>query len=151
MLQFIVTLAVVTATRDGLVDEVECFHLAATSIHHTLDPLVHRIDEGVVTLLCGLGNSLSCKTLDLDVLDEDVTHEVATLKHVEVVRHDGLVFNSHILPLCGEGNIGIFSVAPVAQFTMQPSLFCALDRHRHLVGLANFCIDILHSQELHIP
>ena len=51
VLQCVVALTVITATGDSLVDEIPCLDLAFTGSHHTLDPLVHSIDEGVVTLL----------------------------------------------------------------------------------------------------
>ena len=89
MLQEVVALTIVTTTGDGLVDEIPRLDLTATGFHHTLDPLVHRIDECVVHLLLCLRNGL-CRlvALELDVLDIDIAHIVGDLQKHETGLQD---------------------------------------------------------------
>ena len=70
-------------------------------------------------LLWCLGNGSANITLELDVLDIDVAYEVATLEHEETALHGSLIADLHFLPFCGEGDVGIFTVAPVAQFAVK--------------------------------
>ena len=152
VLQLVVALTIVTTTRDSFVDEIPSLHLSFAGFHHALDPLVHGIDEGIVALLLCLGNSNARRiSLELDFFDIDVAYEVATLEHEETALNCCRIGHFHILPFCGERNIWIFSIAPVAQFSMQFSIIRAFYCHCHLVGLAYFGGNIRHGQELNVP
>ena len=118
VLQQIVTLTVVTATRDCLVHKVPSLYLTVAGFHHTLNPLVHCIHQCVVHLFLGQRNSSSFVTLELDVLDIDITYKVTTLQHKEAALHNTLIFYCHVLPFGSKGNIRIFSIAPVTQLTV---------------------------------
>ena len=50
-LQHVVAFAVITATRDSLIDEIPTLYLAATGFHHTLNPFIHCINKNIVTFL----------------------------------------------------------------------------------------------------
>ena len=102
MLQLIVAFAIITVAGESLIDEIPCLYLTVAGFHHALNPKVHSIDEGIVTLLCCLGNGTTCITLKLDALDIDVTHEVAALQQKEVVVHHRCVVDFYVLPFFGE-------------------------------------------------
>ena len=151
VLQQVVAVAVVTVAGDGLVNEVPGLDLTVTGFHHTLDPEVHGVDKCVVALLLRLGDGLTLVALKLDGLDVDVTHEVAALEHEEAVLHECLILDLNVLPLGGEGYVGVFSVAPVAQLAVELSVGRSADGHRHLVGLSQLDGYVFHRQELHVP
>ena len=153
MLQLIVAFAIITVAGESLIDEIPCLYLTVAGFHHALDPKVHRIDEGVVTLLCGLGNSMSLIALKLDALDIDVAHEVAALQQEEVVIHHWCVIDNYILPFFGEWyiNSSFRRVCEVSQFAMEFTCIRAFQSYGHLVGITSFEHDIRHGLELHIP
>ena len=151
MLEGVVARAVVTATADGLVDEVEGLDLAAAGLHHALDPLVHGIDEGVVHLFLGLGDGLLHVALKLDAADESVAYVVGHVEQDEVGVHRRLDGHFHVLPLCGEGDAEIGAAAPVAQTAVELSFLGTLDGHRHLIVLVSLKDDIVHRHKLHLP
>ena len=123
MLQLVVAVTVISATRDSFVDEIPTLYFAVASLHHALDPQIHRIDEGVVLFLSSLRNGLAYITLKLDVLDIDVAYEVATLEHEEATLHGGLIADLYLFPFCRERNIRIFAIAPVTQFAVELTCF----------------------------
>ena len=119
VLQRVVALTVIATAGDRLVHEIPAFHLTVAGFHHTLDPLVHSVNECIVHLILCSGNRLTFISLKLDVLDKDIAYEITTLKHEETTFHDSFIFNLHIFPFCCESNIRIFSIVPVTQFTVK--------------------------------
>ena len=80
VLQDVVALAIVATAGNSFVDEIPAFHFSVASFHHALDPLIHRINQCIVHLLFCLRNHLGWITFELDGLNIDVAHEIATLK-----------------------------------------------------------------------
>ena len=56
MLQGVVTLTVIAAARDSLIHDIPSLNLAATGLHHPLNPLAHGIYQCVMTLLLSKRN-----------------------------------------------------------------------------------------------
>ena len=119
VLQDIVSRAIVTITTDSLVHQIPSLHLAAAGFHHALNPLVHCIDEGVVTLLCGLGNSMSLIALKLDALDIDIANVVRNMQQHEVAVHGRCDGHLYILPFRGEGDAEVSTAIPVANASVE--------------------------------
>ena len=90
-------------------------------------------------------------TLELDLPDIDVAHEVATLKHEETVLHGCRITDFDILPIGRERDIGVFAISPVTELAVEIAGLRALDGHRHLIGLAYRGGDVGHGQKLHVP
>ena len=102
-LQSVVAFTIIATTTDGLVYKIPSLNLTIAGFHHTLDPLIHGLNKGVMALLLSTRNHLTLITLKLDALDIDVTSEVngINLQEQEIGAIHGRldVFYNNILPV----------------------------------------------------
>ena len=70
-------------------------------------------------LLCEGDGLVALIALELDFADIDVAHEVATLEHEKAALDSCGIADFYLLPLGGEGDVGVFAIAPVAQLAVK--------------------------------
>ncbi len=162
VLEGVIAGAVIAAAGDGLVDDVPRLHLAAASVHHSSDPLLHSPAEHFAFLFaCERGglrqNELvaifhrAYPLLHLNAAYPDISHEITALQQQEGIVDRTGVFYAHLFPVGGKLEVGVAAVAPVAQFRVHRAIFRAFDLVDKVIRLAGLHGDVAVGHELHFP